>query len=147
MTEGVQHKLTQSALNGLYGKWYKQQMDSFQPGLWQHLEAVPTLEPPTREAVMRYLLELACQAQNINNILLGRMTLLALPRDWLAQHIERYAEPLMEREDEWEYRRLAEIYEQLDFYLLLRHIERGQASPNSNIQEAAQDFLEGLERK
>jgi len=40
-------------------------MNAFQEGLWQHLEAVPLLEPEIRDRVICYLLELACQAQNI----------------------------------------------------------------------------------
>jgi hypothetical protein len=43
-------------------------MNAFQAGLWEHLDAVPTLAPQIREAVLQYLLELACQAQNIANI-------------------------------------------------------------------------------
>lgn len=129
-------------LSGPSGPRYKQQMNAFQEGLWQHLEAVPTLEPQTRDAVMRYLLELACQAQNINNIMLGRNALLSLPRDWLVQTIECYAEFLLELEDEWEYRRLLEVYEQLDDTLVHRLALRGLTSPDSEIQETAHELLE-----
>ncbi len=134
-------------LQGHYGERYKQQMDSFQPGLWEHLERVPTLEPPTQEAVLRYVLGLACQAGHVHNTLLGRMALLGMPRAWLAQYVERSAEPLLELKDEWEYRRLGEVYEQLDDDLLRRLITRGLISPDAGIQEAAQDFQEWLERK
>jgi len=129
-------------LSHSYGTSYKRWMNAFQEGLWEHLEAVPTLEPQTRDAVMGYLLELACQCQNITNISLGRMALLALPRDWLVQHIKRYAEPLLELEDEWEYRRLLEVYQQLDDDLVHRLALRGLTSPDGDIQETAHEWLE-----
>jgi hypothetical protein len=125
-----------------YGKWYKEQMNAFQEALWEHLEAIPTLEPQVRGAVMHYLLELACQAQNITNISLGRQALLALPRDWLLHNIERSAEFLLEVEDEWEYRRLLEVYQHLDKDLVRRLALRGLNSTERGIQEAAQERLE-----
>jgi hypothetical protein len=129
-------------LSSSYGEWYKQKMNAFEEGLWHHLEAVPLLEPEIRDGVICYLLELACQAQHIANISLGRMALRALPRDWLLQNIERYAEPLLELEDEWEYRRLLEVYEHLDDDLVHRLAVRGLTSPQSGIREVGQEWLE-----
>ena len=130
-----------------YDERYRQRMDAFQPGLWARPEAVPALEPTTRDAVLRYLLELACQAQNIRNITLGRTALLALPRAWLLRNIEHYAEPLLHLEDEWEYRRLAELYEQLDDDLIRRLVVRGLATPSEAIQEVARELQDQLECK
>lgn len=129
-------------LSHRYGTSYKRRMNAFQEGLWEHLEVVPRLAPETRDAVMGYLLELACQCQNIANITLGRMALLALPREWVVQNIERYAQPLLELEDEWEYRRLLEVYQRLDDTLVHRLALRGLTSPESEIQETAHEWLE-----
>ncbi len=127
-----------------YEERYRQQMDTFRAGLWSRLDLVPTLEPDLRDVVAHYLLELACQAQNIANISLGRRALLGLPRVWLLAHVEVYAEPLLQLEDEWEYRRLAEVYEHLDQGLLRRLIARGLDSRNGEIREAARDFAAQL---
>lgn len=123
-----------------YEESYRRQMDAFQEGLWAHLDAVPSLQPVTRDAVLSYLLELACQAQNVQNITLGRKAILSLPREWLLCYIERYAEPLLQLEDEWEYRRLGEIYEQLEHDLARRLALRGLASRDGGIREAARDL-------
>lgn len=128
-----------------YEESYRRQMDTFQEGLWAHIDAVPSLEPATRGTAVRYLLELACQSQNVQNIMLGRKAILSLPRDWLLLNIERYAEPLLQLEDEWEYRRLAEIYEQLGRDLARHLALRGLASQDGGIREAAQDLVRRLD--
>jgi hypothetical protein len=107
---------------------------------------VPTLNPSTGDAVLSYLLELACQAQNMRNIELGRTALLALPRAWLLDRIEAAAEPLLELGDEWEYRRLGEVYLGLDQELVRGLIARGRDSQDEGIKEAAEDFLQALDR-
>lgn len=123
-----------------YDVSYRRRMDAFDEGLWTRLDTVPTLQPETRDAVVRYLLELACQSQHVRNIVLGRTALLSLPRQWIIDHIEPYAEPLLRLEDEWEYSRLGELYEQLDEGLVLRLIARGSSSHDDEIRVAAQDF-------
>jgi hypothetical protein len=125
---------------------YQQRMETFATGPAENIGAVPTLEPATCDAVMRYLLELACQAQNTGNIQLGRAALLGLPRAWLLAQIERHAEPLLHLQDEWEYRRLGELYAQLDNALLGRLAARGLSSPDSNIRQSAHEFEEWLGR-
>jgi hypothetical protein len=67
-----------------------------------------------RQFVLSYFLELACQAQNMLNIELGRASLVTLPRKWLLEKIEAAAKPLLDTNDEWEYRRLLEVYWKLD---------------------------------
>lgn len=123
---------------------YRQYMNSFGRDLWEHPEVVPSLEPGKRDAVIAYLLELACQSQNVENIQLGRAVILSLPHPWIVESIEAYAEPLLRLDDEWEYRRLGELYERLDTNLLRRLAMRGLESRVHEIREAAQDFLEWL---
>ena len=121
---------------------YRNQMDTFQKDLWAHLDLIPTLPTDTGHAVLSYLLELACQAQNELNIRLGREALLALPQMWLLEHIEEDAEPLIQLNDDWEYRRLLELYSMLDNMLARKLALRSIDNPDIGIREARQDFLE-----
>jgi hypothetical protein len=93
-----------------YIERYKHELDGVQENLWMHLETVPQLEEKEQQFVLSYFLELACQAQNILNIELGRASLVALPRNWLLEKIEEASKPLLDENDEWEYRRLLEVY-------------------------------------
>lgn len=129
-------------LTGTYGTSYRRRMDTFRDGLWKRLDTVPTLDPQTRDAVLQYLLELACQSQNIANISLGRMALLTLPRHWVLGTIERTAEALLDLEDEWEYRRLLELYQLLDRTLVHHLVALGLTSPNRAVRETAQERAE-----
>jgi len=129
-------------LTGIYGTSYKQRMNAFQEGLWERLDTVPTLDPQTRDAVLQYLLELACQSGNIANISLGRMALLALPRQWVLGTIERTAEALLDWEDDWEYRRLLELYQLLDQTLVHHLVARGLTNSNRAVRETAQEWAE-----
>ena len=123
---------------------YRNQMDAFQKDLWAHLDLTPTLPTDTGHAVLTYLLELACQSQNVLNIELGRKALLALPRMWLLAHIEEDAEPLVQLNDEWEYRRLLEVYSKLDSTLTRKLAMRGIDNSDIGIREACKDFLDTL---
>jgi hypothetical protein len=75
---------------------------------------------------------------------LGRTALWAIPRTWLLDHIEAAAEPLLQLEEDWEYRRLIELYWHLDIPLVRRLAIHGLASQNSDIREAASECLEKL---
>jgi len=94
-----------------------------------------------------YLLELACQSQNIKNIQVGRIAILSLSREWAVREIEIFAEPLIRLEDEWEYRHLGELYEKLDVGLLRRLVARGLVSRNPAIRETAHELLEWVSPK
>src|SRR5262245_49081148 len=107
-----------------YELTFRRGLDRYHPELWQHLDVVAHLAPDVGAQVLAYLLEYACQAQSELNIMLGRKALLAIPRDWLLKHITAAAEPLLELEDEWEYRRLLELYWELDRELTQSLAER-----------------------
>lgn len=94
----------------------------------------------TFERDLRETLGRACQAQNTAVITQGRREILALPRDAVLQSIERVAADSLPLDDEWEFRRLLEIYEQLDRGLLHRLVETGLVSSNSEIKEASEDY-------
>ena len=125
-----------------YDKWFQQKLNEFQPGLANDLSLIPGLEKPAQESVLDYLLELACRAQRIDNINLGRQAIWSIPRTWLLAHIEEAAEPLIQLNDEWEYRRLIELFWYMDIQLVKRLAQRGQNHQNPGISEAAQECLE-----
>ena len=58
----------------------------------------------------------------------------------MLERIEGIADRTLNYDDDWEYRRLLELYERLDANLLSRLVSRGIESPNADIAEAAQDF-------
>ena len=70
----------------------------------------------------------------------GRKEILALPRDRVLEAIECLAEETLLLSDEWEYRRLLELYRKLDERLLQRLVARGLTSADAEIREAAEDF-------
>lgn len=45
-------------------------INSYEEDLWNNLERVPHLEPQVGQALLSGFLQLACQCQNIGNILL-----------------------------------------------------------------------------
>lgn len=69
-----------------------------------------------------------------------RKLLLSLPKDWLVQHIELAAENVLIKGTDEEYRRLLELYIQIDDNLVNKLTERALLSIDSNIQEVGQDF-------
>jgi hypothetical protein len=49
-----------------------------------------------------------------SDIELGRQAILSLPKNWLLENIEKSAEPLLKNGTDEEYRRLLELYIQID---------------------------------
>jgi len=105
--------------------------------------AMQNAEADLTAALGEYL-ELACQAQNTANIERGRRGILSLPRAWTVAHIEAAAEPLLQTNDEWEWRRLLEVYERLDEALLRKLAVRATSHQDPDIREAGQDILDWL---
>lgn len=97
-------------------------------------EAVPTLDT-LREAV-----QLACTPTHVGRIVEGRNQVLAMPRPWVLERVERVAAEALDLSDYWEYRRLLELAELLDAGLVRRLIPLGLGSRNPDVREAAEDF-------
>jgi hypothetical protein len=125
-----------------YDDHTRQTLERFYPGLSENLELMVDLSPVSAEEAVRYLLSLACEAQNARNISLGREYLAEIPRDWLVERIESCAEFLLTSRGEWEFRRLLEVYSVLDETLTRRLVERGQASSIDEIREAALEWAD-----
>ena len=97
-----------------YEARYRKVLSGFAPGLDADLSLVLTLETEQAGRVVRYLLGLACEAQNIANINLGRAALKALPRPWVIERIRECEPELLSKDPEWEGRRLYELYCDID---------------------------------
>lgn len=97
-------------------------------------EATPTLD------ALRAAVQLACQPQNAGRIVAGRNQVLAMPRPWVLDHVERVAAESLDLADYWEYRRLLELADLLDAGLVRRLVPLGLASSDPDVREAAEDF-------
>jgi hypothetical protein len=117
-------------------------VNSYEEGLWDNLERVHHLEPQVGQALLSGFPELACQCQNIGNIMSGRQGILSLPRAWILEHIEDLAEPLLQLEDDYEWWRLLEVYDALDKQMAKRLALRAANHPNHTIKEAGESYLE-----
>ena len=64
-----------------------------------------------------------------------------LDRRWVVENIDGCVEPILETaEDQEEFRRIAELYQQLDLALLKAHLARCAAHEDEEVQEIAADF-------
>lgn len=92
------------------------------------------------EIILRDGLGDACQASGAPAIIRGRNKIYALPRQWVIDNIHSIAQEVLNFFDEWEYRRLLEVYEELDKGLLKKLVAIGLESSNEEVREAADDF-------
>lgn len=77
----------------------------------------------------------------------ARDVVLALPHQWLIDHIEEASEPLLQFNNYEEYQGLFKIYIELDVRLANKLAKRASKHPNADIQDAAQHFFEALRLK
>jgi hypothetical protein len=73
--------------------------------------------------------------------------ILSLPRKWVLTNIETVAEPLLEKGTYDEYRRLLELYVELDHKLALKLGHRAIRHADPDIREAGEDFLGRLNQR
>lgn len=90
--------------------------------------------------ILRAAIQLACQPQNAHRIVAGRKQVLAVPRAWVLQRIEKVATECLDLTDYWEYRRLLELAGDLDPDLPQRLVQLGVTSDDEDVREAACDF-------
>ena len=89
---------------------------------------------------LREAVEQACQCTYAPKIVAGRHQVLAMPRAWVLEHMERVAVECLDLSDDWEFRRLIELAQLLDVELVRRLIPLGMGSTNPEVVEAAEDF-------
>ena len=84
----------------------------------------------------------ACEASSFRAINRGRASILTMDRNEVLESIEHVAHQHLNLDDEWHFRRFAELCQSLDRALFLRVQELGKASSNPEVREAADDFTE-----
>jgi hypothetical protein len=99
------------------------------------------LELERRQELLPDLVALACEPSYVPTIHRSRDLIMTFSSEWLSQHVESAAEPLLASQDEWIYRRLLELYAHIGRDLTLRLAKRAAGHPNSEIREAGDQFI------
>jgi hypothetical protein len=97
-----------------------------------------------RQNLFNELVQLASVGHS--DIELVRQIILSFPKKWLLTHIEKSAEPLLNKGTDEEYRRLLELYIELDLELAKRLAARALQQNNPNIRETGEDFEDYLDK-
>ena len=127
-----------------YDLAFQNELNKLHDNLADNLQILPSLSKQISSKALKFLLELACQCQSSRNIQLGRDGLKSIPRSWLPSNIDREAQLLLNMDDEWEYRRLAEIYFELDLDMAKNLAQLGLESKNEEVVEAAEDLVDWI---
>lgn len=125
---------------GGYDRRVIEYLDEIQPEIWKNLAIVPSLPGAVARDVLVYFVKLACTPQNTRPIMIGREAIVEMPKGWVLQHIEGIASDHINLEDDWEFRRLCELYALLDRNLLNRLVAAGLKSSAPGVVGAAVDF-------
>jgi len=107
------------------------------------LRLIEYLKIEERQSLLNDLVDLASVAHS--DIELGRRAILSLPKTWLLENIEKSAELLLKDGTDEEYRRLLELYIQIDRELTERLAKRALKHENPDIREAGADFQHYLD--
>jgi len=71
-----------------------------------------------------------------------RDLILSLPKEWILANIGRFVEPILKEGHEDEYRRILELYADLDTHLVEDLARRASKHADEDIREAGKDFLQ-----
>ncbi|MFB2977093.1 hypothetical protein [Microseira sp. BLCC-F43] len=102
------------------------------------LRLIEYLKIEERQSLLKDLVDLASVSHS--DIELVRQAILSLPKTWLLDNIEKSAEPLLKNGTDEEYRRLLELYIQIDRDLTERLAKRALQHEDPDIREAGEDF-------
>ena len=125
-----------------YGPRFAARLREIHPELPDRIAEADALGAGVVDDALRCALSFACQAQHVSNIQLGRAAVLALPRAPVLERIVDAARATLDLGDELEVRRFLEVLRILDARLLRHFASEQLASPNREIREAAEAFLE-----
>lgn len=95
-----------------------------------------------RQQLFPDLLDLASVAHS--DIQLCREAILSLPKTWVLEHLESEEKSILKNGTDEEYRRLLELYIQIDEEVTARLIQRALHNEDLDIQEVGEDFLDLL---
>jgi hypothetical protein len=109
------------------------------------LEILDYLASEERQSLFDDLIKLASVGHS--DIELVRNAILSLDKSWLLEHIENQAESVLINATDEEYRRLLELYMQIDDGLTQRLIEKALRHSDLDIKEVGEDFDNYLQTK
>lgn len=107
------------------------------------LRLIAYLKLEERQSLFDELVDLASVSHS--DIELSRKAILSLPKTWVLANIEKSAEPLLQDGTDEEYRRLLELYIDLDRELTQRLVIRALQHDDPDIHEVGEDFQNYLE--
>ena len=102
------------------------------------LRFIEYLNLEERQSLFDDLVDLASVSHS--DIELCRKAILSLPKTWLLANIEKSAEPLLQDGTDEEYRRLLELYIDIDRELIQRLAIRALQHDDPDIREVGEDF-------
>lgn len=100
---------------------------------------------PERQSLLDDLLELASVSHS--DLELCREAILSLPKIWLLANIEKRVEGLLADGTDEEYRRLLELYINLDRELTEKLVKKALHQDDVDIREAGEDFQKYLKNR
>jgi hypothetical protein len=109
------------------------------------LRILPYLSTEERQQLFDDLLYLASTTHS--DIATSREAILSLPREWVLANIESKAESLLRTGTYEEYRRLLELYIELDRGITEKLASRAVQSDDPDTREAGHDFLDRLRER
>ncbi|MBR8832841.1 MAG: hypothetical protein DSM106950_02055 [Stigonema ocellatum SAG 48.90 = DSM 106950] len=109
------------------------------------LKIINYLTQDERQSLFNELMKLASVGHS--DIELVRHAIASFDKNWLLENIENQAESLLENGTDEEYRRLLELYIQLDDKLTQRLATKALQHPDIDIQEVGEDFQNYLKTK
>jgi len=123
-----------------YDRHAFERLEAISVGLSTNFDRVRMLPEKDIDRALSCALLFACLSTHDRAITLGRELLAEVDPAWLIARIERIADTQIDFEDEWDYRRLLELYQSLDAGLLAKIVSRGLISGRPDLVEAAEDF-------
>lgn len=102
------------------------------------LKVINYLTKSERQSLFNELIKLAGVGHS--DIELVRHAILSFDKMWLLENIETQVESILENGADEEYRRLLELYIQLDDRLTQRLVTKALQHPDIDIQEVGEDF-------
>ena len=123
---------------------FQELLNSYHIDLLTHPDIILELELSKQQEILSEFLVLACQCSHHRNIQLGRDGVWALPRKWVLDNIEKLAEPMLQKHDEYEYRRLLEVYWHLDKTLARKFANYCLENPDIEIRSLGEECIDKL---
>jgi hypothetical protein len=108
------------------------------------LEVASKLKPSELQELLPELLDLATYVHGLTRR--AREVIMILPRDWLANSIERAAERVIEYGEEEQFRLLHAIYTDIDRALAKNLAQRALSHPDEDVREAGREFLSDFQK-